>query len=166
MASTVEPYWERFARIKREKGLTWDDLIRESRDDRVSLGTFRAFAIPPSDDENGKRSRGRYPSPETIAKVARALGVEPEEFPEYRLARAREKLDERSPFGLESALEFLAIFDEALNQRALTLGATELRGGAAPPAPPGELGRRAEGSRPKRRGQARSERPPGPGDRP
>lgn len=102
MAGVAEPYWERFQRLKRDNGLSWSDLVRAS--EKASLSTLRAFALAPAKPGNGKRTRDRYPSAETIADVARALGVPPEEFPEYQLAKAREALDERV-VGLETALE-------------------------------------------------------------
>jgi transcriptional regulator with XRE-family HTH domain len=43
------------------------------------------------------------PGPETIRALAHALGVPPEEFPEYGLALARQKLDERK-VGLDQAI--------------------------------------------------------------
>lgn len=104
IAGVTEPYWERFKRLKAEKGLSWSDLVRAS--EKASLSTLRAFAIEPAKSADGKRSRDRYPSADTIADVARALDVLPEEFPEYRLAKAREALDERIA-GLEEALENL-----------------------------------------------------------
>lgn len=104
IAGVTEPYWERFKRLKAEKRLSWSDLVRAS--EKASLSTLRAFALAPAKTADGKRSRDRYPSADTIADVARALNVPPEEFPEYRLAKAREALDERIA-GLEEALENL-----------------------------------------------------------
>lgn len=59
--------------------------------------------------ENGTNN----PGPETISAVAHALGVPPQEFPEYRLALARAQLDENE-IGLDQALANLAQFEAAL----------------------------------------------------
>lgn len=106
MAATAafEPYWERFARLKEEKGLSWSQLVRASK--RASLSTLRSLAIEPSTDADGARGRERYPSAETLEDAATALGVSPYVFPEYQLAKAREQFDERT-VGLEEALSRL-----------------------------------------------------------
>lgn len=115
----TERYWERFTRIKRAKGLSWTQLVRAA--EKASTSTFRAFAAEPPED--GSPGRWRYPTAATIADVARALGVEPEEFPEYRLAMAREMLDERV-VGLDQALATLTQFETALQERAARRSAT------------------------------------------
>jgi transcriptional regulator with XRE-family HTH domain len=51
--------------------------------------------------------------PHLIEAVARALGVPPEEFPEYRLALARTMLDERE-VGLDQALAVLKRIERGL----------------------------------------------------
>lgn len=55
----------------------------------------------------------RYPSAKTIAALAAALEIPPETFAEYRLAKAREQLDERV-VGLEQAVENLSRLPEDL----------------------------------------------------
>lgn len=104
--SMVEPYYERFLRIKEEQGLSWTQLVRNS--ESVSLSTLRAFAMPPN---TGDSRRWRYPSAETIADVAQALGISPEEFPEYQLAQFRARFDERA-VGLDEALRLMQEFEE------------------------------------------------------
>jgi transcriptional regulator with XRE-family HTH domain len=100
----VEPYHVRLPRLRREAGLSQTTLFREVRG--VSLDTIRALERDPTVRSPRGRGRARYPSAATLAALAPPLGVEPEEFPEYRLARARELLDERA-VGLERALATL-----------------------------------------------------------
>lgn len=54
------------------------------------------------------------PPPLVMSLAARTLGIAPERFAEYRLAQAREALDERN-VGLEAALERLAAVEAALD---------------------------------------------------
>ena len=63
------------------------------------------------------------PSPELLVALASALGEDPAIFPEYRLAKAREELDERI-VGLDQALDHLERIVTALRQRAVRQGAT------------------------------------------
>lgn len=100
-----EPYYQRVKRLREAAGLSQPELFRRSPG--TGWETIRAIERPPAHE------RGRYPTPKTLAAVAEGLGVQPEEFPEYRLAVARELLDERQ-VGLEGALEALAILHDGL----------------------------------------------------
>jgi transcriptional regulator with XRE-family HTH domain len=59
--------------------------------------------------------RTRQPEINTIEVLAAALEVEPETFPEYRLALARRQLDERE-VGLAQALSNLDLVERALGR--------------------------------------------------
>lgn len=112
---SVEPYWQRFSRLKQEKNLSWSQLVRTAKN--AGLSTLRGLTIEPPTPGEAKRGLHRYPSAETLEDAARALGVEPEEFPEYRLAKARDLLDERV-VGLHQAMTTLTQFETALQERA------------------------------------------------
>jgi transcriptional regulator with XRE-family HTH domain len=79
----------------------------------------------------------RHPSKVLIEHVAAVLGVPPEEFEEYRLALAREQLDERER-PLDEALANLELFDaarrletpEAIVEEAARLREEQQPGGA------------------------------------
>lgn len=108
--SADELYHERVRRLRLERGLSIDRLGKRTK---VSGETLKALERPP--DSN----RSRYPSTETLEDVAQALGVDPSEFPEYRLAKARELLDERAnPEGLAGALAVLDQITDALRAAA------------------------------------------------
>jgi transcriptional regulator with XRE-family HTH domain len=120
------PYWTRLKQLRKRAGLSQPELYRDSG---VSFGMIRALETPYRDEKNGATNRSRYPTVEVLEKLSAALGVEPATFPEYRLARARELLDERA-HGLEEALRCLDAFDAA--QRRLAEEATA--SAAQPPA--------------------------------
>lgn len=103
-----EPFHSRLKRLREERGLSQPALFRAV--DGVSFSTIVSLEQDPTRATNGARGRARYPSPETIEALAPALGVQPEEFPEYRLAMARRLLDERA-VGLERALETLGLLE-------------------------------------------------------
>lgn len=108
----VEPYHQRLRRLRRERGLSQPALFREARG--VSLDTIRALERDPAATSSAAgRGRARYPSAATLASLAEALRVEPDEFPEYRLAVARDRLDERI-VGLDRALATLERVKPAL----------------------------------------------------
>lgn len=97
----VTPYWRRLRALRTERGLSQAELFR--RAEGVGFDTIRALEQDPDAAGAGqKRSRARYPSAATLEAVSRALDVDPSEFPEYRLAKTRELLDERA---LEGGLE-------------------------------------------------------------
>lgn len=123
-AVTEEPYWKRIPALRHARGLSQAELFRRAQG--VGFDTIRALEQDPSRDRpDGKRSRARYPSARTIEALAGALDVDPSEFPEYRLARARDLLDERiREDGLDGALVTLAHITDAL-RIAATRSATE-----------------------------------------
>lgn len=101
------PYWQRLRRLRRDRGLSQPKLYRSVED--LSLDTIRALERDPSSaGDDQRRGRARYPSTETLEKLAAALDVDPATFPEYRLAKARELLDERA-VGLDEALATLEL---------------------------------------------------------
>jgi transcriptional regulator with XRE-family HTH domain len=120
-----EPYWQRIRRLREAAGLSQPALYRRTED--VGFDTLRALERPYHDQRNGVQSRSRYPSAQTLERVAEALGVDPSEFPEYRLARARERLDERQ-VGMDAAL---AALDEWISG-ALLLGGQSARATGPP----------------------------------
>lgn len=79
-------------RIKEERGWVWPDFDRNTQ---ISSNTARSLI-------EGKR----VASLALMDHIASELGVDPNEWPEYRLAKARERLDERV-VGLEQALKNL-----------------------------------------------------------
>ena len=102
---TEEPYWLRLRRMRLDAGLSQEALFKRS--DGISYETLRALERDPSQPvPSGSRSRARYPSPEMLERAAEALGVDPSVFAEYRLAKAREELDERVA-GLDKAVDNL-----------------------------------------------------------
>lgn len=121
------PYWERLPLLRQAIGLSQPKLYRVAS---LSFDTIRALEQPYEDQRNGTRSRARYPSAETLERIAAALDVEPATFPEYRLARARALLDEREQ-GLDAALRTLEAFDRSQQQQVEQASASE----AQPPAP-------------------------------
>lgn len=100
----MEPYWQRLRRLRTERGLSQPQLYRLTQD--VSLEMVRALERDPAKATASPRSRSRYPSAATLARICQALGVPPEEFPEYRLAAARDRLDDRV-VGLDRAIASL-----------------------------------------------------------
>lgn len=108
----VEPYFLRLRRLRKARGLSQPKLYRIT--EGVSLDMIRALERDPATAlGTSSRSRHRYPSPETLARLAQALDVPPEEFPEYRLARARERLDDRL-VGLDQAMATLEPIERSL----------------------------------------------------
>jgi transcriptional regulator with XRE-family HTH domain len=97
------------ARLRSERGMTMEDLAFEARrhaPSGVSLSLIQKRLAPGSDIQ---------PSAELLAALAGAFGVEPDVYPEYRLAVARRALDERE-VGLDDALETLTVFEAALRE--------------------------------------------------
>jgi transcriptional regulator with XRE-family HTH domain len=107
----VEPYWVRLRRLRNARGLSQPRLYRLTDD--VSLDTIRALERDPEQPTRSPRSRSRYPSAAMIERLCRALEVPPEEFPEYRLARARDRLDDRFA-GLDQAVAALERIEQEL----------------------------------------------------
>lgn len=100
----AEPYHQRLRRLRRERGLSQPQLYRLA--EGVSFDMIRAMERDPARATSSSRPPSRAPSADMLARVSRALGVPPEEFPEYRLAQARRALDPRA-VGLDRALAAL-----------------------------------------------------------
>jgi transcriptional regulator with XRE-family HTH domain len=100
----IEPYWQRIRRLREARGLSRPDLSLLAGG--VSREMLQAIETDPARLTEAQRQRQRYPSPTTLARVAKALDIEPDEFPEYRLALARNRLDDRV-VGLDQALATL-----------------------------------------------------------
>jgi transcriptional regulator with XRE-family HTH domain len=109
--ATVEPYWQRLRRLRHARDLSQPQLYRLV--EGVSLDMIRALERDPEQATRSTRSRSRYPSAATLERIARALDVPPEEFPEYRLAQARDRLDDRL-VGLDRALAALGPIEQQL----------------------------------------------------
>jgi transcriptional regulator with XRE-family HTH domain len=107
----IEPYWQRVRRLRQARGLSQTRLYRLTED--VSMDMIRALESDPGRESSAQRHRSRYPSATTLARVAKALDVAPEEFPEYRLAVARDRLDDRV-VGLERAVASLEAIERQL----------------------------------------------------
>lgn len=90
---TAEPFGPRLRRLREERGLSLETFAYQTRDH----GGLTFSAV-------GQFERGvTYPRQETIEILAKTLEMEPAEFPEWRLAEARRRLDERE-VGLDEAL--------------------------------------------------------------
>jgi transcriptional regulator with XRE-family HTH domain len=100
-----EPYWVRIRRLRKEAGLSQPALFRRAPEG-LSPGMIRSLEKPYVSERGGKLQPSRYPRPATFERISEALGVDPSVFPEYRLAKARERLDERK-VGYDAALESL-----------------------------------------------------------
>ena len=116
--SDVEPYYERLKRLRQARG--WTQLqLRDRVKPALEYDQVRALELKPAGPaRGGRRARWRYPSAEALEVLSDALGVDPSEFPEYRLAKARELLDERVN-GLDGALETLTQITDALRIAAV-----------------------------------------------
>jgi transcriptional regulator with XRE-family HTH domain len=115
----AEPLTDRMRRLRSEQGLSRSQLSRATvAYDGKGLAEATVKAV-----ESGINR----PGPTTIAAIAHALGADPRAWPEYRLALARQQLDERE-VGLDQALATLMRFEEALS------APDQNAGHAAPPA--------------------------------
>ena len=106
-----EPYWVRLRRLRNARDLSQPQLYRLV--DGVSLDMIRALERDPAKETTSPRPRSRYPSAATLERLCRALEVPPEEFPEYRLAQARDRLDDRI-VGLDRAVAALERIEQQL----------------------------------------------------
>lgn len=117
--SFLEPFPVRVRRLAAERGYSLDRLAMEAWDPNVrgtSANLFREVL-------KGRRAL----KPTLLEAVARALSVDPEEFPEYRLAMARRALDE-TEVGLDEAVATLSRAEEALGTRRLRRAAARKPG--------------------------------------
>lgn len=121
----LEPFPARLRRLRQDRGWSRSTLSRKTVDyDGRGLAEATVKAV-----EVGTNR----PGPDTIVALAHALGVAPEEFPEYRLALARQQLDERE-VGLDQAVEALTQIEAAL-QRPRKVAAREAEQAEASPEP-------------------------------
>lgn len=131
MARLQKPELSLAQRVRKLRGKqTQEDLafaVREKTGRKITPGTI-------SQIEN-ERIR---PEADTMAAVLTTLGQKPAQVPEYRLARARELLDERAS-GLPEALRYLVALERGLRDDGMDL-ARAIRADRRPrpqtPAPP------------------------------
>jgi transcriptional regulator with XRE-family HTH domain len=109
----AEDYRARIARLRAARGMSLEDLAFEARSHApkgtVSLSLIQKRLAPGSTAQ---------PTPQMLEALAGALGVDPSEFGEYRLAKARQLLDERE-HGLDDALATLTQLTDALRIAAV-----------------------------------------------
>lgn len=121
LKDSLQPFGAQLRALRQEKGKSLEDLAFATREHGGKL-TFSYV---------GQVERGtQYPTPATIALLAKALGVAPEEFIAYRLARARRLFDERE-VGLEEAARNLAALEAAVGDELEQLLAEAAPGGKA-----------------------------------
>ncbi len=135
MSESLPPFGSRLRELRLARGLTLETLAYDLRD----VGGGPGFG------HLGMLERGeRYPQPDTLVALAKALNVDPESFPEYQLAIARRLFDERE-IGLEAAVANL----EAAGLSDLTAAAGAVAaGGEDGPGPPSTLARELQDARP------------------
>ena len=110
---SIEPYWRRIRRLRKKAGLSQPELFRAV--EGVAWDTLRALEREPVDPVDGKRPSWRYPSADTLERIAGPLGVEVTDFPEYQLAVVRDLFDDRR-IGIDAATANLSRFEEALEE--------------------------------------------------
>jgi transcriptional regulator with XRE-family HTH domain len=112
------PFRLRLRKLREERGLSQESLARATHAEGQEGLSVQSVAY---------YERGRQrPSRSHFEKLARGLGVDPNEWPEYRLAVWRESLDEKI-VGLDVALTILAKIEGATPE------------GVVPPPPEGIL---------------------------
>jgi transcriptional regulator with XRE-family HTH domain len=105
---------KRLRRLRKGRDLSQEGLAYAMHDQGSKGATAGAI---------GQFERGiTRPRPETIEAIAAALGVEPTEFVEYRLALVRRLFDERQ-VGLEQALDHLESLGDAADALVARVGA-------------------------------------------
>lgn len=91
-----EPITVLLRRLATEQGRTYRDLAEQTRSlDKSGRGVTHSYIA-------GIASGREQPSPRSLELLAQALGVEPDVFAEYRLARLRVELDPKR-VGFEAA---------------------------------------------------------------
>lgn len=126
MAPTAEPFKDTLKRLRTEKGVTTEALGLEVRNLATKRGidTKRTGASFSSLTKHAAGNLDGSPSMVLMELVAEALGVQPTEFVEYRLANARAMLDERE-VGLDAALEVLTRIESAIGSAPRARRASE-----------------------------------------
>lgn len=98
LLKTDQPFGAALTELKDERSLSFRELYRATKEADPAQAGLSA----------GHLSRlcagSDPPSPAAIALIAKALGISPRYFAEYRLAQARALFDERGPGGLDLAL--------------------------------------------------------------
>ena len=123
--SAPTPIAERLRQLREARGWSRDRLSREAfAIDPVGTGSQQIASI---------ELRRRPASARTMLALAEALGVEPTEFAEYRLALARHVLDEER-VGLEAAL--FALESSGIEPVSLDRQEIETRSRRRRPEPP------------------------------
>jgi transcriptional regulator with XRE-family HTH domain len=90
--NSIRPFAELVTARKQELGISFRDLARLTRElDEDGRGLSSAYLVQLF---NGNED----PVPRGIRLIARAIGLAPEDFVEYRLHEVREALDERVDF--------------------------------------------------------------------
>lgn len=102
MPGQVEDFRTVVARVRRDKGMTLEDVAFEARRHAAPGGSVSLSLIQKRLAPGSKRQ----PSAELLEAVAAGLGINPTEFVEWRLHKARESFDE-DVVGLEQAVEHL-----------------------------------------------------------
>lgn len=151
-SASVPPWWQLVAEVRAERGISQDDLAYEARK-HGAPSTLTGSWIAAM--KSGKRPLHA----DVLEGLAGALGIEPERFAEYRLARARDLLDEKV-VGLDQALANLGHLVDV--DGASTESPAEIleRVGAALET---RLGRELQRSRPSRARSSASKRASGNG---
>ena len=125
----ADPFKDRLQRLAQERGMTLSQVRLDAYDPTVR-GT---------NPESLKRaiSRERPLHIEQIEALAKAVGVPPDEFPEYQLAVARRLLDEQQ-VGLDAAIAALQAFrlnsETAARERVPTAAKAKAQQSSASPA--------------------------------
>ena len=116
------PYAERIRALRAERGWSTNDLAK-----RLEHSTIWAIHAWERGDVR------RRPGVDSFEDLAQAFGVPADVFPEYRLARARDLLDERQ-VGLSSALRILGQIEATLAQEDDLFSVLRARGERGSPA--------------------------------
>jgi transcriptional regulator with XRE-family HTH domain len=108
---TDAPFAEALSELKHERSLTFREMHEATQ---AADPTGRGL----SGTHISRLCKGfEPPSSKTIVLIAKALGLSPQHFAEYRLAEARALLDERAPGGLRAALGQLKRLEPHLGTR-------------------------------------------------
>lgn len=105
---TNRPFGLALTELKDERSLSFRALYRATKDadaEQTGLSAGHLSRLCAGSD---------LPSPAAIALIAKALGISPRYFAEYRLAEARALFDERGPGGLATALGNLQLVADRL----------------------------------------------------
>lgn len=133
--------------------LSFPERVKQLVKDRDDLSVSKLGYLAYKPDVDGtspdtfkKVMRGERRLPLAMAEaVAEVLGIDAMEFHEYRLALARESLDEQGEGGLDAAVDQLTLIETALQQAGLgALPATAQTPGASGSGTRGRGGKRSQ----------------------